>query len=108
MYHWVVGHFSAKSAKDPLLIETYHACNLINPRQILTVGGEYMQVLRKNCFIKKYAFLRKLSMLQKCIIGWWCIISRWMTVIKFHHLERQVIIFDLDFRVSSFQGGLFL
>jgi len=29
-------------------------------------------------------------------------------IIKFHHLERQVIIFDIDFRVSSFQGAQFL
>jgi hypothetical protein len=37
----VVGHFSAKSAKHPLLIEMLCAFNLFNPRQILTLGGEY-------------------------------------------------------------------
>ena len=76
----VVGHISAKSAKYQLLIEIHCACNLFNPHQILTVGGEYIQVLEKTWFIKKYLFLRKLSTLQKGIIGWRCIISRWMTV----------------------------
>jgi hypothetical protein len=75
-----MGHFSAKSAKYLFLIEIHCACNVSNPHQILTVGGEYIQVLKKICFIKKYAFLRKLLMLQKCIIGWWCIINRWMTI----------------------------
>ena len=80
VYHWVVGHISAKSAKYQLLIAIHCACNLFSPHQILTVGGEYIQVLKKFSFIKKYVFLRKLLTLRKCIIGWWCIISRWMTV----------------------------
>ena len=80
MYHWVVGHFSAKSVKYLLLIEIHCACNLFHSHQILIVGVEYMQVLKEIFFIKKYGFLRKLLMLQKCIIRQWCIISRWMTV----------------------------
>ena len=92
VYHWVVGEFSAKSMKNPCLIEIHCACNSFNPRQIWTVGGEYMQVLMKICSIKKYAFLRKLLMLQKCIIWWWCIISQWMTVydISYIHLFIQI------------------
>ena len=68
VHHWVVGYFAAKSAKHPLLIEIHRAYNLFDPCRILPVGGEYMLVLRKICFIKKYVFLRKL---RKCIIGWW-------------------------------------
>ena len=80
MYHWVVGQFSTKSVKHPILNETHCAWNLFNPCQILTVDGEYVQVSRKICFIKEYTFLRKLLILQKCIIRWWCMITQWMTV----------------------------
>jgi hypothetical protein len=71
VYHWVVGQFLAKSAKHPLSNERHHAWNLFNPHQVLTVDGQYIQVLRKNCFIKEYAFLRKSLMSQKCIIWWY-------------------------------------
>ena len=89
VYHWVVGPFSAKSAKNPLLMEIHRACNSFNPCHILTVDVEYVQVLRKFYFIKKSAFLRKLLTLQKCIIWWWCIIRQWMTVIPVMALYNQ-------------------
>jgi hypothetical protein len=65
VHHWAVGHFSVKSTKHPLLINIHCACacHLFNPRQILTVGGEYTGIKEK-LFHKK---TRPLSMLQKCI-----------------------------------------
>ena len=78
----MVGQFSANSEKIPLLNRMSYAGNMSYTLEILTMDREYVDVLRKICFMKKYAFLRELLMYQKCIIGGWCIISRWMTVHK--------------------------